>query len=431
MLKKIALLGLTVALGAALSVPVFAANTIQGAVGNIGSTDAAALGSTAGGTRNPACRVYSISGLDAGINNNTAACLNTRCPRNYATAQSAYFCNQEGTAAYNADQEGQTFYEIMDGEVNPGACNHAAFYEAQGMIASSAGVVNGDYRVSNCPAGLPTNCFEKADTESDPTPLMNVNSGYQTAHTVGSIGGLSPVPTIRVANPGTCPAGQVQLTWDDPETYTLTMKNGVASPVLGIRIYSNSVSSCSSCPGGDVTAGWNPIVGGPSASQPLGAGAAGICQPVTGDTWFAATVRFRGPSTAATEIESGRVGTTGFVGANSQCVGNPATASRITSLAARYAGRGSVNVSWSTGTEGGIQAFYVTRGTSPSGPFTRVSEAVTPAGDGHSYTVNSKVHAALGRIQYYSIEIVNADGTTEHSGPAAVNLPAAKKSFTR
>jgi len=423
MLKKIALLGLTVALGAALSVPVFAANAIQGSVGNITVADAAALGSTAGDPRNPACRVYSISGADAGINANTPTCLGIRCARNYNAANSAYFCNTENTAGYNLDSDAQTFYEITDGEVNPGACNHAAFYSAQGQVASSAGNPLGDFRTSGCPGATPTNCFEKSDTESRPAPLLNVNSGYQTAHTLGSIGGLSPVPTIRVANPGGCPAGQVKLTWDDPETYAGAMKNGVASPVLGIKIYSHA-GPCSACPGG--TGGWTAVAGG---SQALGTGAAGICVVVSGDTWYAATVRFRGPTTNPTEIESGMNSGVGFVGANSQCVGNPATASRITNLAARYAGRGAVNVTWSTGTEGGIQAFYVARGSSPSGPFTRVSQAVTPQGDGHNYAVNTKVHAALGRVQYYAIEIVNANGTIEHSGPAAVNLPAAKKQF--
>jgi hypothetical protein len=157
-------------------------------------------------------------------------------------------------------------------------------------------------------------------------------------------------------------------------------------------------------------------------------GGSGTCVPIASPSWFALTVRLKGPSSNTdSEIETGMVNGAGFVGANSQCVSPLGTASRIVNISARYAGRGSVSVNWTTGTEGGIQSFYVTRASSPNGPFARISGAFAPAGDAHSYSYNDKVHSALGRVQYYGIEIVNADGSSEQSGPTAVTLPAAKK----
>jgi hypothetical protein len=420
MLKRIALLGLMVTLGAVLAAPVFAAQLIQGSVGNITAAQNTDLAGSV------ACRVWSVSGADTGINNNTPTCTNNRCLRTYATATfyqpGGYLCNGEGTAAYNADADNQTFYELIDGQVAAGACNHAAFYAAQGQIARSAAGAQGDFRQEGCPGATPANCFDRASTtDARATPLMNTNTGYgPNPHQIVSIGGLSPVPTVRVAVPGGCPAGQAHLTWDEPELYTSSMKNGVASPVRGVRLYSNP-SPCSACPNGEV--GW--VAG---AAYDIGAGDDLNCVNITGDTWYALTVRLTGPAGGANEVETGRVGSAGFVGANSQCVNTQSpTAVRIANMSARYAGRGTVNVNFTTGIEGGVQGYYVTRGSSPNGPFTRVSGQLNPRGDGSAYTHSDKVRTALGRTLYYSIEVVNTDGTSERSGPTAVNLPAAKK----
>lgn len=450
MLKKIVLLGLTAALGLALAAPAFATG-MQAAVGEVPNADSLALGQIG-------ARIYSIGVCPAGastgcaggstltINANTPACTDIRCLRTWTTLQAdagpgGYPSQVENTTGYNSDAENQTFYVLWDGQVNAGAGNHAAFYAAQGTVAASGTPPLGHFRKAACGGTLAGNCFNRDDTtNSDQTPVQFVNAGYQSAHTLSQIGGLSPVPTVRVGSPGVgCAAGDSKLTWDDPALYTAAMNSNAnnppqptppPSPVMGVRLYTNH-SPCSTNggqgPSGDL-AGWTA-----GASFANGAGAAGTCVTVAGDTWYALTVRFRGPGAAPSELETGISGSpaAGFVGANSQCVGNPATASRIVNLTARYAGRGSVNVSWTTGTEGGVQGFYVTRGTSASGPFTRVSEMVAPRGDGQTYAVQNKVHSALGRVQYYSIEVVNADGTSTQSGPAAVNLPAAKQRFGR
>jgi len=198
------------------------------------------------------------------------------------------------------------------------------------------------------------------------------------------------------------------------------MKNGVPSPVQGVNLYLNP-SSCGACPDGAI-GGWTPVgTFGPTA----GSTGACVAVPVNEGAWLALTVRLKGPGNGATTMETGIQGGVGFVGANSQCVGGP-TASRIVSLVARYAGRGTVNVNFTSGTEGGVQGFYVTRATSPTGPYTRVSDLLGATGDSSRYTFADHIRTNLGRLVYYQVEIVNNDGTIEHSGSTSVTTPGPK-----
>ncbi len=206
------------------------------------------------------------------------------------------------------------------------------------------------------------------------------------------------------------------------KTYAANMK-GVTSPVKGVRLW-KSGASCSACPSGDVAAGgWAPV-----QFFATGSGAAGTCQPITGDSWFALTVVAKGPSsTPSTEIETGIVGGAGFVGPNSQCVNTQATVSRIASMSARYTGRGSVNVKFTSGSEAGVTGFYVQRATSANGPWTRVSEMLAAKGDGSEYVSTEKVKAGLGHVVYYNVQVVMNDGSTVDSGSSAVTLPATQR----
>jgi hypothetical protein len=423
MLKKIALVGVLVALVAAVSAPAFAAQAIQGSARNISPTTNSLLGGTA------ACRMYSVSGAELGINLNQCAtapaCCNARCVRPYGTATffgtGGYRCNQENTAGYNNDADNQTFYNLIDAEAGAGTCNHVAFFAVQGEVASSLVLINvGDDRQAGCPGTATINCFTAADISNvDSTPLTSTAGSFgPVAHQIAAADSLSPVPTVRVSAPGAagCAPGSVRLTWDDPPDYGATMR-GVPSPVQGVNLYMNN-SPCGTCPNG--SDGWNQI-----QSLPMGAGATGVCQPIAAQSWFALTVRVKGPSNGPTSIETGRSGATGFVGANSQCVGPAGTVAKIVTVAARYAGRGTVSVNWTTGSEGGVSGYYVTRATSPTGPFTRISDEVATTGDGSQYTVSDKVRTSM-RMVYYQVEVVNADGTTETSGVVSATLPGPK-----
>jgi len=440
---------------AALSAPAFASATINGAVGGVPAADNVKYAGSA------AVRIYSVAGADLGENTNgcgigaclgcTAAPNTARCVRPYNSANTnlggGYVSQNEDTGQFNGDADEQTFYALWDAEANKGACNHQAFYAVQGQKAATSNATDpldtthtGERTIANCGGTVGANCFKRADaSNSDTSPITFSRFGYDgtggSAHSFGSVGGFNPVPNVRVSLPGAgCAAGSARLTWDDPDLQSGAMKNGVTSPVQGVNLYVNTSVGCDpGCPNGET--GWSLQSTTECPGGVCGMiGATGTCVNITGPTWFALRVRVKGPGSAATSIESGNDGplpiaTDDFVGGNSSCVAPAGTAVRITNVTAHYAGRGTVNVTWTTGTEGGVQGYYVSRGTSPSGPFTRVSEEFTPRGDQSTYQFADSVHAALGRIQYYAIEIVSTDGTSDHTGPQAVNLPAAKRRF--
>jgi hypothetical protein len=431
MLKRFAILGLIAAL-AAVAAPIYADTFIQGAVRQIPTGASAPLGATVG------CRVYTVGGNGSPgvptINANTAACLNDRCIRTFNTNAlfggpgfGGYNCNQESSGPYGhpaVEPSNMTYYNLIDAETGAGTPDHIAYYVVQGQSVNANLNQNaGDARAANCAGTVTQNCFTAGDaSNSDSTPVGSTRvTGFgSAANTIASIGGLSPVPTPRVTRPGGggCAAGEVRVTWDDPITPTATLKNGVADPLQGVNLYSNP-ADCANGPTGN-DPGWT-LVGQHGATD----GGTGVCAPVGPSTWFALTVRVKGPTSAPSSIETGRVGSGGFVGANSQCVGT-ATASRIVSFAARYAGRGTVNVNWTSGTEGGVQGFYLTRATSPTGPYTRVSDMIGATGDSSHYTFADKIRTNLGRLVYYQLEIVNADGTIERSGSTSVTTPGPK-----
>lgn len=299
----------------------FGAHAVQGAVGNVTAADAADL-------KDVACRSWSTSDVTVNANQRGAnpQCVNARCPRTYnknpMLEPGGYICPGEDTIAYSADKDNQVFYLLTDAQSFGDSCRHVGYYAVQGVVARSEAPVAGDFRQAGCTGIAVVNCYERADNRSSrrsPISAASEKSGSKegaATRPITSIGGLSPIPIVRVSYPGDdCPSGQARLTWDEPELYKSTMKNDVPSPVKGVRLWSNS-SPCGTCPDGNH--GWKA-----GATFPVGAGSKGVCMPVDGPAWYALTVRLTGPNaleSSSSEIETGRLGESGFVGANSLCV---------------------------------------------------------------------------------------------------------------
>src|SRR5215813_7525370 len=298
MLKRFAILGLVAAL-AAVAAPIYADTVLQGAVRAIPTADNASLSSVG-------CRYYQVSNPLTTINANTPTCNNDRCVRTFSTnaifggaGMGGYNCNQERTGTYGpppAEPSDQTYYNLIDAEANAGTCNHIAYYVVQGQSANNLQTFNaGDARAANCAGTVAQNCFTAGDpSNADSSPILHTNATFgATPHTIRSIGGLSPVPTVRVTGPGGggCGPDEVRATWDDPIDATPLMKNGVPSPVQGVNLYMNS-AFCGTCPSGD-DPGWT-LIGQFGTT----AGAVGTCVTLQ---WpdphvrFALTVRFKGP----------------------------------------------------------------------------------------------------------------------------------------
>jgi len=413
---------------------------VQGSVRAVPLADATAIGGTLG------CRVYQVTGPVTTINANTPECMDQRCIRTYSTnaifggsGLGGYNCNQESTGAYGpppAEPSNQTFYEIIDARVNPGTINHIGFYAVQGQSANNNSTDNaGDARRLNCAGTVTQNCFTAADpSNADPTPIQGTMARYPAfSGSIRSIGGLSPVPVPRVPIGGPvfrtpCGPDQVHVTWEDPIAADPTMKNGVPSPVLGLNLYQfvtplNARGGASAYP---TEAGpWVRVSTAlaPNGEYGTGAGANGDCVDLPVDyersLVFALTVRLKGPGPGTTSVET-------LLGANSYCFDRWPSPARIVSLDARYEGRGVVHVSWTSGIEGGIEGYYVTRSMSPAGPFTRVSDLVSAAGDGTRYSFSDRIERRLGRWLYYQIEEIQNDGRIERSGVASVEVPGPK-----
>jgi len=403
---------------------------IQCAVRQIPVGDAPRLDSTVG------CRYYQVTGPATGINTNTPACTDQRCIRTFSTNAlfggagfGGYNCNSESSGTYSpppSEPSDQVFYCLIDAEADSGTCNHIGYYTISGQLVNNDITSNpGDARTANCAGTVTQNCFTAGDpSNSDQTPLTSTYPTFGAVpHQVRSIGGFSPVPTVRVSPPGAsgCGSQQVRVTWDDPIPADPLMKNGVPSPIQGVDLYRND-AACAACPDGST--GWvrTSTAAAPTGEYGPAAGASGDCVdiPASGSGWFALTVRVKGPGPSPSSVLETRLS------GSSQCVSALGTAGRIVSFGARYAGRGTVDLSWTTGTEGGVQGFYVTRATTPTGPYTRVSDMVGVTGDYSHYAFTDHIRTSLGRVLVYRLEIVHSDGTIELSGSTTVTTPGPK-----
>lgn len=426
MRKRLLILGLMAVLVVAGSAPSFAARAISGAVGNVDASDGALLNNLCG------FRTYSaLPGGESNINDNTSSCRNIRCLRPYSTNPTlqpgGFVANQEATQVYNGDVPDQPYYQLADCCLNDTAANHVGFYAVGGVTANNSGI--GNHLAAGCPSTTATNCFTRNDTSVAGPLLLHARNGFPAGgNSLRAVGGLNPIPNVLVKVGNGCPAGSACLTWPDPPDYAAQMHPSndapaPPSPVLGVTLYRNDGPSVGGVCTEPTGAGpWDPI-----GTFPLGAGAVGTVVPLPCNqanpqcSWFALRVRVIGPGGLPNSIE------TACVGVNSQPVTGCATAVRIARFNATYAGHGVVNVAWTSGIEGDVSGYYVTRGASAAGPFTRVSGLVPATGDGSHYSRADQVGSNTGRVLYYQLQVVGRDGTTTPSSSVEVTVQGRSK----
>jgi hypothetical protein len=417
-MRKIRIMSLVLALAAAWAMPAFAARPIQGAVGEVTTADAAALGTVG-------WRIWSaLPGGTTVFNNNVASCRNVRCIRSFVTNATlaapgapgggGYVSNAEATNAYNADAQEQPFYLLADADMSHATVNHIAFYGVSGVTANNAGL--GQFLARDCGATGGQNCAGRIDTVSAGPPLTNTWGSYGGTNTIRPVSGLNPVPNVRVVATG---SGSFLLTWNDPRQYPDTMRPSnfapaPPSPVIGVGLYKcDRPSGDATAPTGD-DACWTKM-----GDYPLGAGSAGVADTVpsgVGTRWYSLTVRCVGPGGLPNEMETYR-------GANSQPARGDATSVRIEQVTASYAGHGNVLVGWKSGIEGDTLGYYVTRSSVPDGPYQRLSGLIPARGDATLYRYTDSVPAATGRSYYYRIEAAAREGNIFASSIVFVTAP--------
>ena len=417
-MRRELVLGLAALASLRLSAPSFAAEAIRGSVAEFSSTDGHAIEPIG-------FRIWSAlpGGTTLDINFNTGSCTNMRCMRTYVSNAilnpGGFIGNQENTVPYNSDAADQPFYELADASMNDGAGNHIGYFGVAGVTADVTSGT-GSFLAAGCAGTQPTNCFGRLDNTVAGPPLAFTNASYGgPSHTIRAIGGLNPIPTIRV-DKTTGDGTTATLTWNGPPTYDGAMRPGVSagpppSPVLGLRLWKFNSTGCID-PAGN--AAWVDT----GMTFGTGPGTVTLPKPVDGSCdYYALTVRFTGPGGSPNEVETFRVG------AHSQAVSNTPTAVRIVHFDAEYAGHGIVNVNWQSGLEGGLSGFYLGRSQNASGPYARVSELIRAKGDNSNYSTTDRVAAGNGRVYYYRLEVVGRDGSITTSSAAAVTLPTRSK----
>ena len=240
MRKRLLILGLMAVLVLAGSAPSYAARAISGAIGNVSAADGALLSGKVG------FRIYSgLPGGESNINDNTFSCRNVRCMRSYSTNPTlqpgGFVANMEGTQVYNGDLPNQPYYLLADACLNDAAANHIGFYAIGGVAGNNSGI--GNHLSSGCPATTATVCFKRMDETLAGPDLLNSYNGFPAGgHSLRHIGGLNPIPNVRVTIGGSCPAGMICLTWPEPSDYASAMRPSSdapapSSPVLGVTLY--------------------------------------------------------------------------------------------------------------------------------------------------------------------------------------------------
>jgi hypothetical protein len=282
--------------------PAHGARQIQGSVGQVTQADGAALGQVG-------FRIFSaLPGGETNINDNNSSCRNVRCLRNYITNSNlnpgGYVGNAEATQVYNGDLDDQHFYELVDANMNNNAANHIGYYGVSGVTTNHDGV--GSFLVQNCPPPTATNCFERLDNRFQAPPLTGTVASYGgAAHTIRAIGGLNPIPNVRIDS---ATWNTANLSWNDPPTYAGAMRPSSTapappSPVLGVRLwkFETGATQCNTPTENDP--GWTSV-----GTFDLGETSTQVTIDGQNCTFFALTVRFIGPGGLPNEIETFRVG---------------------------------------------------------------------------------------------------------------------------
>lgn len=302
----------------------FAERAVQGAVGEVSEADGAALGQVG-------FRIWSLTGglnctPDYHINCNTAPCRDIRCVKSYRVDALLASPGSPGGGGYVGNQEKSTgngfggspisVYQLVDASMNDGAGNHIGFYGVAGVTADDGN--SGTHVGAGCTPRAAQSCLQRLDSSLALPPLTGAAWGYGgPPGTIRAIGGLNPIPNVRVSVGGPCSPGLACLSWNDSPTYANAMQptypppdppNPPLPPVLGVTLYKNVSASCTHPSGDDP--GWT-FVGrfdlgtttttDPRPTQP------GSC------AFYALKVRLTGPGYTGTndyahEIETYRVG---------------------------------------------------------------------------------------------------------------------------
>ena len=282
--------------------------------------------------------------------------------------------------------------------------NHQGFYGwVRGTVTDGSTSLWNDL---NCAGVNGTDCLGVAtsgNARSETTGVPSSSGGPA----IPNVGGMSPIPVPKAA-PGST-SDSFNLSWG---AIASVGENAGAAP-LGYEVWGARTASCASA----ATAGqfqFVKLVPGTSTTVLLSE------VPGTGEAvTFALKIRF--PAAGGTAMS------TRFLSANGQCFLGGGLSASVYELAAKYAGKTNVEVTWKTSLEDGVRGFYVSRATTQNGPYARVSELIAAKGEASSYSFIDAVQMPAGAVKatglWYKVETIDIDDNAVEYGPTKAQLP--------
>jgi hypothetical protein len=251
-------------------------------------------------------------------------------------------------------------------------------------------------------------CLGQGNIGNSPGPILNVpRSGG--ANQLDPIGGIRPMPVPRVLGGSTAEA--IRLGWDAASI--AGVGGAVTYDLYGVR----KESSGGACPAVLETDLTNLIGNFATTAATVAASAV----PGTGSC-----VTF-GLKLHYPDAGGGVQMTSRFVSANGTTFVTDVADAQIYAVVARHLRANSVEVSWRTSLEDNVHGFYVSRGDSADGPFSRVSGLIPAKGEPSSYSYIDTVRMPSGPTNasglFYKIESIDLQDHVTYFGPVRAQLP--------
>jgi hypothetical protein len=300
--------------------------------------------------------------------------------------------------------DGTIFNSIFDHEKNPGAGNHQGFYAwVRGTVVINSTSLWTD---ATCTGVNGTDCLgvATASTARSEAGGVPASSGGPA---IPNVGGLSPIPVPKAA-PGSTQTS-FNLSW--AAISSVGEASGVAP--VGYEVWGARTANCAT-PATANQFAFVRLVNGTTATitegEVPGSGAA-----------FTFALKIRFPAAGGNTVS------TRYLSANGQCILGGGLSASVYELAAKYAGKTNVEVSWKTSLEDGVRGFYVSRATTQNGPYARVSDLIPAKGEASAYSFIDAIQVPAGNVKatglWYKVETIDIDDNAVEYGPTKAQLP--------
>lgn len=305
---------------------------------------------------------------------------------------------------------GTVFHAVFDGEDAAGTGQHKGYYAWTAGAVNDGGTSN--WNALDCSGTNAASCWGNANVANSKDVARVPNA---PGNVITNIGGLSPIPVPR----GTGQAiDSFPLEWDAANSVNRGGAGpGAARYDLYVAKLAPNGGTCTTDPTADqftAVAGFQDL-SGTTATVPFAAAGVGAGEQAC--VTFA--LRLQYPDAAGVAIHSR------YLSANGQTFAVGGLAADVYDLRARVVGRNNAEISWKTSLEDGLRGFYVQRGFSAEGPFTRVSDLIAAKGEPSTYSYIDTITKVGGKITglYYKVESVDIDDTSSVYGPVKTDLP--------